>query len=206
MKQAEINIIGQIGRIPGEAAEGTITLLEIVPKVRMAIDAGAEALLVGILSPGGYVDEGNAIYDYLMSLKKDRVENGKTVKGLTINTTTIPDPITGKGLVGSIATKPFLAGEERTVYPEDDFFIHNPWMNPGPSDSKQLLDSAAAALKAEEELKAFYCAVTKNTPEALAPFMDAETSLTGTEAVKFGFATKLKNRIRLLAMIKPKTV
>jgi ATP-dependent protease ClpP protease subunit len=198
MAAANIDIVGQIGRDKDETVEAGITLLEIVPVVKAAMDAGAKELTLRILSPGGYLDQGNDIYNYFDSLKK---------AGIKINTTTLPDPATGRGLVGSIATKLFLVGDDRSIDPEkDDFFIHYPWMNPGPSDSGQLFDAANEALKAQEALTAFYCAVTKNTPEALTPFLDAETALTGKQAKEFGFATSFKKSTsNLLAKVKMTT-
>lgn len=194
-----IEIKGQIGRGKDEPVGAGITLLEIVPVVKTELDKGVKELLLGILSPGGYLEQGNDIYNYFDSLK---------AQGIKINTTTITDPATGRGLVGSIATKLYLLGEDRSIDPEkDDFFIHYPWMNPGPSDAQQLFESAEIALAEQEKLTEFYCKATNNTKEALAPFLSAETSLTGRQAKDFGFATSFKtNNIvsNLLAKVKMK--
>jgi ATP-dependent protease ClpP protease subunit len=130
-----------------------------------------------IKSPGGYVEFGNQIYDYLMSLKKE----GKTIEMYQV------------GLIGSIATKIFMAGDVREVDPSHEFFIHNPWMVPDSGDADKLREQADSLEATEKALRKFYAEHTKITDEGLDALMKNETSLTAEQAVKLGFATRIKS-------------
>ena len=87
-----IYINGSIGTFydeNGNVLDQGVNLLDVILQVKN--QPKAEAFKVYIDSPGGYVDVGFEIYDYLKSLNK---------------------PITtiGQGLVASIATVIFMAG------------------------------------------------------------------------------------------------
>jgi len=163
---------------------GGITLLGILQQFK-ALPQGTRIVNVEIVSPGGIVDEGNDIYDYLISEKKNYV----------INTVQV-------GAIASIATKLFLAGDSRIGDPRFDFMIHNPWNDPGPGDSKYQAEQLEGLLMAEEQLRKFYSKELNITEEGLAPLMDAETSLTGEQRLSLGFATQLKSAKPILAMKK----
>jgi ATP-dependent protease ClpP protease subunit len=198
--QGQIKIVGVIGGEPGKD-DPCVSLLDVVTAVRTlpksSTPGSAEILSVAICSPGGLTDVGDQIYDYLDSLKS---------AGQIVNTTTLPDPSTGKGLIGSIATKIFLVGQEREIGSSDEFFIHNPWVDPGPSDSNRLGAAQESTKKTETALRKFYSEKTNNPEEALAPLMDQETSLTATQAVAMGFATKIKpSSVPVMAIVKSKS-
>lgn len=149
-------------------------LLDVVEQV-MSFPEASE-IEVSVNSPGGYVDIGDSIYDYLTSLKK----KGKTIT--TIQT----------GLVGSIATKIFLAGDRRIADDRYEFFIHNPFQADVTGDADQVRAVADGLDKTEKLLRKFYAQFTNITDEGLDGLMKIETGLTADQCLKFGFATEKK--------------
>lgn len=181
---AKINIHGQIG--PSSVDEAGlfhkgVQLLDVIEQV----PPDATEFEVSINSPGGYVDIGDDIYNYLNSLKK----KGKV--------TTIQD-----GLVGSIATKIFLAGDERLVDDRFQFWIHNPFKENVSGDSDDLMAMAKGLEATETELRQFYMGFTKIDESGLDALMKVETGLTADQCIKFGFATGKKS-VPVLNIIKP---
>lgn len=181
---AKINIHGQIG--PSSVDEQGlfhkgVQLLDVIEQV----PPNATEFEVSINSPGGYVDIGDAIFNYLNSLKK----KGKV--------TTIQD-----GLVGSIATKIFLAGDERLVDDRFQFWIHNPFKENVSGDSDELMAMAKGLEATETELRQFYMGFTKIDESGLDALMKVETGLTADQCIKFGFATGKKS-VPVLNIIKP---
>ena len=172
-----INIHGHIGPSYVDEAgilQKGVELVDIISAVK-----GTDSLILqfSVKSPGGYVEMGNQIYDYLMSLKKE----GRQIH------------MYQDGLVGSIATKIFMAGDVREVDPLHEFFIHNPWMVPESGDSDKLREQADALDVTEKELRKFYASHTNISDEGLDALMKNETSLTAEQAVKLGFATRVKS-------------
>lgn len=171
----DIYLNGQIGSgydEQGNFVKG-VELVDVISSVRALGDV--EAINVHINSPGGFVDVGDMIYSYLDHLKKEK------------KITTIAEK-----LVGSIATKIFLVGDERLIGDGDEFFIHNPSVNPGQSDANKLIAYAEHVAETESNLRKFYAEKTGNPEEALKPLMDVETSLDADKAIKLGFATGRK--------------
>jgi ATP-dependent protease ClpP protease subunit len=173
VKQAHVRIHGVIGSYleNGKEVKG-VELLDIIAQVKASPDA--QAILVHIKSPGGLVDEGDRIYDYLLSLK---------TQGIQVDTIT-------DGNIGSIATKLFLAGDQRTIVEGHEFFIHNPWTQPQAGDSNQIALELQALKQTENNLRAFYQAHTKITDVGLKGLMDKETGMNAEQAVMLGFATQ----------------
>ena len=183
-----IKIIGQIGS--GEDENGNlergVELIDVISQVRAYEEAGIKDLNVQIDSPGGYVNTGDDIYNYLEDLK---------TKGFTISTEQI-------GQVGSIATKIFLAGTNRVVT-DEGLFIHNPWNDPGPVDAPKAKYFADHLQQSKDSLLTLYVSKTNNPATAIEPLMDAETAIPGAMAVTLGFATELKSKaFQLKASIK----
>jgi ATP-dependent protease ClpP protease subunit len=180
----EIYLNGQIGS--GYDEQGNflkgVELVDVITSVRAMGDV--DSINVHINSPGGFVEVGDMIYSYLESLKKDK------------KITTIAEK-----LVGSIATKIFLVGDERLIGDGDEFFIHNPSVNPGQSDANKLIAYAEHVSETESNLRKFYAEKTDNTEEALKPLMDVETSLDADQAIKLGFATGKKTQ-KVFAKVK----
>ena len=183
----KVNIHGHIGPsyvdAQGILHKGT-ELLDVIEQCESFPDA--TSLEVSVNSPGGYADIGDSIYEYLVSLKK----KGKTI--VTIQT----------GLVGSIATKIFLAGDRRIVDDRYQFWIHNPYLDKVTGDQDQLRAMAAELEKTEKDLRKFYGEFTSITDEGLDGLMKIETGLTADQCIKFKFATE-KKIVPIFNSIKP---
>lgn len=185
----KINIIGHIGDSfvdgAGIAHVGT-NLLSVIDQA--ASFPEAKEFNVFIDSPGGYVDVGDSIYEYLTTLKK---------KGIVINTIQT-------GLVGSIATKIFLVGTKRVVDDRYEFWIHNPYQENVSGDADELQKAADSTAQTETALRAFYSQFTPIGDEALDSLIKLETGLTADQCIKFGFATD-KKKTPVFNLIKMKT-
>lgn len=175
--KGKISINGHIGDSyvdqNGLMHKGT-NLLDVIEQVETFPQA--LELEIAINSPGGFVDVGDSIYDYLISQKK----LGK--KLTTIQT----------GLVGSIATKIFLAGDRRIADDRYEFWIHNPFQQDVSGDQDELRAAADAVAETEKNLIKFYGDFTSISSEGLDALMKKETGLTADQCVKFGFATEKK--------------
>ena len=180
----QIKIFGPIGKYEENGKLSGVSLLDVISQVK-ALPQDTQIIEVHIASPGGYVDEGDNIYNYLESLKKQYVVN------------TIQD-----GNIASIATKLFLVGSQRTADQKFDFMIHNPWVDPGAGDSNHQADVLEGLLVAEENLRKFYSKTLDITEEGLKPLMDQETTLTAQQLISLGFATTLKANKPVMAMKK----
>lgn len=181
MKEGHIFIYGEIASFQGEDAKdfGFISLKNVTDQINGQSDA--EKLIVHIHSPGGDVNEGFAIHDALIA-------TGKQIKTI------------GEGMVGSIATVPFLAGSEREMTPNAEFFIHNPWGGMT-GDAEEMQRYADGLKKAQTKLADFYASKTGQKVEDLSAKMDTDTYLTSDEAVSLGFATAISEPLKAVAKI-----
>lgn len=158
---------------------GLVSLKSVTQQIHNQQEA--DELVVHIHSPGGDVNEGFAIYDALIA-------TGKKIKTI------------GEGLVGSIATVPFLAGGEREMTPNAEFFIHNPWGFTG-GDAEDVQKYADQLKKAQDKLAAFYAEKTGQAASSLALKMNNDTTLSANEAVDMGFATAISKPLKAVAKI-----
>lgn len=175
---------GQIGAYEKDGKTLGVTLIDVISQFK-ALPEGTRIVNIDISSPGGLVDEGDAIYEYIKSEKKNYV----------INTVQVGD-------IASIATKLFLVGDSRKANPKFKFMIHNPWTDPGPGDSKYQAEVLEGLLQSEAALRKFYSKELNITEEGLAPLMDRETFMTGEQLLSLGFATQLTANIPVMAMKK----
>jgi ATP-dependent protease ClpP protease subunit len=181
----DIFITGQIGSGVDENGGYTrgVELIDVISQVQ---SGDSKDISVIINSPGGFVEVGNAIYSYLEGLK---------AKGYKIKT--VADK-----LVGSIATKIFLVGDEREMRSYSEFFIHNPAVDPGLSDANKLASFAQRVSEVESDLRKFYAEKTGTEEDVLKPLMDVETSMSAKQAVSLGFATSVSEEFQILAKVK----
>lgn len=166
----------------GEVEEKGVELLDVILQVKN--QPKAESFTVYINSPGGYVDVGFEIHDYLKSL-------GKPIKTV------------GQGMVASIATVIFMAGSQRVLKPNTEFFLHLP--GGGIDGNSEEIEMYSKEMKeVEKKILNFYTETTGLTENEILPLLRKETFLNSDEALKLGFATEKTEASRAVAYFKDK--
>ncbi|WP_417536109.1 head maturation protease, ClpP-related [Methylophaga sp.] len=130
----------------------------------------ASNIKVRINSPGGSVFEGMAIYNAFADHKA--------------NITTQVD-----SLAASMASIIALAGNERLIYRNAQYMIHNPWTIMI-GDHRDLYKEAEFLETIRDQLAEIYVNVSGKKLADIQQMMDEETWLTGAKAVEAGFMTK----------------
>ena len=143
-------------------------------------------LIVHIHSPGGEVNEGFAIHDFIRSL------------GVNVETRI-------EGLCASIATVISLAGDTRTMTENSTFFIHNPWSMAG-GDADEMERMASELRLIENRLASFYSKKTGQETETLLNYMKEETSFTADQAMELGFIQQIVTGVKAAARIQQKPI
>ena len=169
--EANIIISGLIGEVPFET--GPFVSLD---NIRNHVDnvEGLTSITATINSPGGSLTEGYAIYDYL--------------RGLGVPITTI-----GTGIVGSIATVIYLAGDRRYLTANARFLIHNPIPAYGIQTDAEGYERLAGDLRKEEdELINFYRSRTGIPADEIRALMNEDKPITAREAVNLGFSDAIR--------------
>jgi ATP-dependent protease ClpP protease subunit len=168
--------------ITGEIGLDT-TLLDVIKQVKA--QASCDSYLVRIHSIGGFVDAGEAIYQYLTNLDK---------------------PITTYATQAySIASVIFMAGDQRIVPEglEKTIMIHLPWMEV--AGSHDAITAHLSDLKAtEDKLVKFYSEslqIDKNTIQSL---LTQETYLSAEQAFELGFANQIQPAQKAVAKLNNK--
>lgn len=184
--EGNIYIYGDIYHDQSDYAKeyGCVSLKTVTDQINAQKEA--ETLVVHIHSRGGDVNEGWAIHDALLA-------TGKTL--ITIN----------EGMVGSIATVPYLAAkkENRKSLPNAKTFIHNPWGGLM-GDSKEVAKYAEDLKKEEDKLAQFYADQTEGDLEEIKAQMDKETEFTADEAKALGYVGSISEPLKAVAHYKPK--
>ncbi|MBE99316.1 head maturation protease, ClpP-related [Flavobacterium coralii] len=170
-------VIGEYDDIKG------VTLIDIVSQVKKVPDA--TEYIVHINSEGGLVDTGFDIYNYLRSL-------GKPI-------TTI-----GSGIVASIATVIYMAGDTRKLVDGTKFMIHNPW-GEIKGNASEMSAYADMLLKVEKQMLDFYKKALNLTEEAIAPLLRDEVFLNTEQLTALGFVTSEPMQVAAKAVINTKT-
>ena len=167
--KARIAIVGPIGIDPFDLESTPVTMLSVARQVESAKDASE--LVVFINSPGGYIEEADAIFNYLK-------EQGKKITTVAF------------GTCASIATKLFLLGETRMIQEGCFFMIHNPW-NTASGDADKMAEISKDLKNTENKMAKEYASLTGTSESAIKELMKQETSFTAQEAVDLGFATSI---------------
>jgi ATP-dependent Clp protease protease subunit len=185
MNKGYIYITGFIGTIVDD--DGTITkgveLIDVIQQVQA--QPNAESFDVTINSPGGYVDIGFDIYDYIRSLQK-------------------PIKTIGVDVVASIATVIFMSGDERILSPKCEFMIHLP-TGSIQGTAEEIKNYSDLVLQCEKRLLDFYKKTTNLSDEALKPLLKRETFLTSQEAFDLKFSTSLEAEQTVVAYLNSKS-
>jgi len=160
---AEIYLFGEVG--------SEITLQNVIDKVKQ--QDLTDGLTVNIHSPGGGVIEGLAIYNYL--------------KSLDTQITTVSN-----GLIASIASIIFLAGDTRIINKTDSFLIHLPFSFSG-GNAKDLEKDAKELRKIENQLSNIYAKETKLTASEALDLMNKDEFLDSEFLKEKGFVNEIVN-------------
>lgn len=171
--QVEVDLFDEIGG-------WGIYAKELKDELSSMIGNPTEEVVVNINSPGGSVFEGIEIYNYLKGLP-----NKVTVK---INS-----------LAASIATVIALGADDLEISESAFFMIHNPWTMAG-GEAEDLRKQADVLDKIKETILSIYEKNSNLSRERLTALMDEETWLTGSEALEYGFATRLTEGLSVAAL------
>jgi ATP-dependent protease ClpP protease subunit len=172
----KIIIQGAIGKFEGEKS---VELIDVISQVRKQPDA--TSFDVYINSDGGHVDVGFDIYNFLKSL------------GVPINTI-------GQGMVASIATVIFMAGDKRKVMPNTQFMIHAPMISVEMANADEMEFITKDIKETENKLTKFYSQHLNLNTEAINPLLKKDTYLTESQLIDLGFVTQ-ERELQLVARV-----
>lgn len=168
----------------GEISETTWFGDEVTPQTfteDMKAIGDVKDLDVYIFSPGGDVFAGFAIYSIL-----NRFEGNITVHV--------------DGLAASIATVIAMAGDKIIIPENASFMIHNAWTIAG-GNKNDLREMADQLEMIDGQIADIYAARTGKDRDEIVSLMDAETWMTGAEAVENGFADELIENKKIAAKV-----
>lgn len=167
---AIINIFGVIGR--------EVRANEIVKQILATKD---DTIEVNIMSLGGSVNEGFAIYDALKDSDKKIITRAI-------------------GQAASIASIIFAAGDEREITENAEIMIHNS-MTPIGGNKNELEEKVKLLSEIDKRMIAVYSRITGLKEDELSQMLDKETFMSADEALNKGFATSKTNSLALVAMV-----
>ena len=154
-----------------------VTLKDVV----RSVPKGSSSVYVHINSVGGDVNEGYAIHNFL--------------KGLDVPVHTIIE-----GSCYSIATIIALAGNERKMWPNAEFMIHNPWgMVQG--DASEMERYAKWIKEAEVQMVDFYAKRLNASADDISSLMKATTFISAAQAYELGFITEPASEYKAVAKL-----
>lgn len=138
-----------------------------------------KAVEIVINSPGGYIDDGVAMFNML------KLHDGK------VTTRAVSQ-------VASIASVVFLAGEDRIIETGAWLMVHKPWMYAA-GDANDLRKNADYLDTMQAAIMNIYNEVVTAEPADIEAMVDAETWMLGEEATAHGFATVAEQKIYAVA-------
>jgi ATP-dependent protease ClpP protease subunit len=175
--EGHVYIIGQIGS--DQNSKG-VEIQDVVSKVESMKDF--ERIFVHIDSHGGFVDVGNAIFDYLKTKS---------------NVYTIAENV-----CMSIATKIHLSApiEKRFVQEGTKYLIHNPLFQNVSGNADELIQMAESLKPTQNELLKMYVEETGISKEAVSGLMNQEAFISEEQLVEMNFASKILPKKELKAV------
>lgn len=168
---ASIDIFGEIGEFGIMADQFIASLREL---------GDVKTLDIHINSPGGYVTDGYAIYNFL--------SRHPAYKTAYVD-----------GLAASMASVIFMAADRRIMPQNSLLMIHNPWGGTM-GDAKTMRKDANVLEKMELQIARTYVDSSLLTIDEILALMDSETWLTAEDAVAAGFADEIEQPIRIAAL------
>lgn len=170
-------IYGAIGTDRGEVSHQNVLAQLQEPDVKSASE-----IVVHLISPGGLVTEGEAIYNALKNTKKKI-------------TTQI------EGTCASIATLIAAAGDKVIMNKNARFMIHNPQIDGLSGDANKLRHVATQLDQIKTLLINVYDQKTSLGKEKLWELYDNETWLTAEQAEQMGFVDESVDAIKAVAKV-----
>lgn len=171
--------IGDMQDENGNVQKG-VNLVDVVQQVES--NKGCEEIHCHINSPGGSVEVGNEISNYLKSVK-----NLKTI---------------AENLCASIATKIHLSATPENRFVEEGcvYMIHNPLFVNVSGNASELKQYASYLEPLEKDLISMYANATGLDKTAIKGMMNQETEFTAEECVNLGFASKIIPKAKMKAV------
>jgi len=177
----KIYIQGQIGTFEDEKG---VELIDVISQVRKQPEA--TSFEVYINSEGGVVDTGFDILNFIRSI------------GVPITTI-------GKGMVASIATVIFMAGNKRIVAPGTKFMIHLPMGGISFATAEEMEEHSKHMRAVENNVISFYTKELGLNKEAISPLLKNETWLNEKQLLDLGFVTPVTEmKISAIARVQTK--
>jgi ATP-dependent Clp protease protease subunit len=168
----EISILSDIGEF-GVTAEDFNTQLKALGPTK--------EILVTISSNGGDVSVGTAIYNMLKRYPAHKV-------------------VRVEGLAASMASVIAMAGDEIVMPGNAMMMIHNPWGGVV-GEADQIISFGSALEIMRRNIVSAYASRTNLSESDITAMMDKETWLSAAEAVRLGFADRVEEPMRMVAMV-----
>jgi ATP-dependent protease ClpP protease subunit len=108
--------------------------------------------------------------------------------------------VTIDGIAASMASVIAMAGDEIVMPSNSMFMIHNPWGAVG-GDSETLRTFGEALAKMRDQIAETYAARSGQPLEEILAMMSRETWLTAQEAVDMGFADRVEEPRKMVALV-----
>lgn len=153
-------------------------------KKELEANADASVIVLHIQSPGGSVYAGYNTYHVLKS-------SGKKIKAII------------EGEAQSMATFISLAGDEIEIRNPSVYMIHNP-SSGIQGDADMMISGASELRNIENDMAEAYATRTKLPVEKVKEMMKATTVLNAKDAVRLGFADRVLDPLRAVAIGKTK--
>lgn len=171
MSKATIHIQGVVGK--------DTKLLDVIRQFK-SFQKPSEVDVI-INSPGGFVNDGMDIFNYLRKLN-------------------LPITTIGKGQVMSIAASIYMAGDERKMEENTVFMIHMPYANQ--SGNADAFEATARFLRdLENDFTKFYATYLEVDEDTIRKLLQKETFLNANEALQMGIATQVIQPLKAVAML-----
>lgn len=145
-------------------------------------DSGGADVQIRINSPGGSVFEGIAIYN-LLKAYEGRVE------------------VVIDSLAASIATIIAMGADNLQMNLGSSFMIHNPWTI-SQGDADEMRKTADQLDQFRAQIISIYMTRFNGTEKELISMLDAESWMTDSEALSFGFVDSIEEGLKMVASFK----
>lgn len=157
------------GEINSEVAASIVAQLRYLES-----ESNEKPITMLIQSPGGEINAGYAIVDAMNNLK-------------------CPVHTVAMGMTASMAVTVFINGKkgERTVYKHTELLVHQP-LGGAQGQISDMERNVKHGVKLKDQLAKEYSKLTGIELKKMVEMMDRDTILSSDEAVKLGFADKIK--------------